>query len=197
MRVVLSGVPCAYCSTPKHRIFSKPRDASNLQVSSVSIIRLQKWSGQDPHHCTRSLQLYLPKLVVWLDIEDLDDVGKLEEYIDESAVILIFYSENDFRSINCRREFYTAVALEKPIIVVCEGDDSVMDTMKEECAKYYPEKYRNEGIDINHMLENVLAKDPICILKAGSISAESLKVRSERKRFTTRRKKYELIRESS
>jgi len=68
------------------------------------------------------------------------------------------------------------VAFEKPIIVVYEGDDSVMGKMKEECAKYCTEKYHNEGIDINHVLENILAKDPICILKAGSFSAETLKL---------------------
>jgi hypothetical protein len=53
-------------------------------------------------------------------------VGKLEEYIAESAVILIFYSKKDFRSI------YAPVALEKHFIAVCEVDDSAMDTMKEE-----------------------------------------------------------------
>jgi hypothetical protein len=134
-------------------------------------------SGQDKTHTiARSLQLYLPRLVVWLDVDDLDDVERLEDYIAESAVILIFYSENYFRSFNCRREFYAAVALEKPIIVVYEGDASVVDKMKEECAKYCTEKYRNEGIDINHVLENILTKDPICILKAGSFSAETLKL---------------------
>jgi len=134
-------------------------------------------SGQDKTHTiARTLQLYLPRLAVWLDVDDLDDVERLEECIAESAVILIFYSENYFRSFNCRREFYAAVALEKPIIVVYEGDDSVVDKMKEECAKYCTEKYRNEGIDINHVLENILAKDPICILKAGSFSAETLKL---------------------
>ena len=54
--------------------------------------------------------------------KDLDDVGKLEEYIAESAVILIFYSKKDFRSI------YAPVALEKHFIAVCEVDDNAMDT---------------------------------------------------------------------
>jgi hypothetical protein len=49
-------------------------------------------------------------------------VGKLEEYIAESAVILIFYSKKDFRSI------YAPVALEKHFIAVCEVDDNAMDT---------------------------------------------------------------------
>ena len=60
------------------------------------------------------------------------------------------------------------MALEKPIIVVYEGDDSVVDKMKEEYAKYCTEKYNSEGTDINHVLENTLTKDPICILKTGS-----------------------------
>jgi len=54
-------------------------------------------SGQDKTHTiVRSLKLYLLRLVVWLDIDNLDDVERLEEYIAESAVILIFYSENYF-----------------------------------------------------------------------------------------------------
>jgi len=134
-------------------------------------------SGQDQTHTiARLLQLYLPRLVIWLDVDDLDDVERLEEYIAESAVILIFYSDTYFRSFNCQREFYKAVALEKPIIVVYAGDDSVVDKRKEECTKYCTEKYRNEGIDISHVLENILAKDPICMLKAGSFSAETLKL---------------------
>ena len=77
---------------------------------------------------------------------------------DWSAVIHTFYSDKYFRSFNCRREFYKAVALDKPIIIAYEGDDTVVDEMKEKCAKYCSEKYRNEGIDINHVLENILAK---------------------------------------
>jgi len=90
-------------------------------------------SGQDKTHAiARKPQLYLPGLIIWLDVDDLDDVGRLEEYIAESAVVLIFYSKGYFRSVNCRREFYHAVALEKPIVVVYDGDDTVIKEMKEE-----------------------------------------------------------------
>ena len=95
---------------------------------------------------------------------NLDDVGRLEEYI-------IFYSENYFRSL---REFYMDVALEKPIMVVYEGgDDSVVAKVKDECKTYCTEKYLNEGID-KPCLGEYSDKRPYLygMLKAGSFSAE-------------------------
>jgi len=133
-------------------------------------------SGQDKTHAiARKLQLYLPGLIIWLDVDNLDDVGKLEECIAESAVVLIFYSKGYFGSENCRREFYHAVALEKPIIVVYDGDDIVIQEMKDECETYCKEQYSGEGTNIDDVLD-MISKDPICLLKARSFSAETMKI---------------------
>jgi hypothetical protein len=130
-------------------------------------------SGQDKTHIiARSLQLYLPKLLIWLDVDNLDDVGRLEEDIAESAVVLIFYSEGYFRSVNCRREFYQAVLIDKSIIVVYESNASVVGEMKEECAKYCTDGFLLEV----GSLQEILTKDPIQLLKGGSFSAETLKL---------------------
>ena len=60
---------------------------------------------------------------LWLDVEQLDDVGKLEQSVRESATFVIFLSKWYFASKNCRRELYTALG-DKPIIVVHEEDEA-------------------------------------------------------------------------
>ena len=38
---------------------------------------------------------------IWLDVEQLDDVGKLEESVRESACFCLFLSKGYFASKNC------------------------------------------------------------------------------------------------
>jgi hypothetical protein len=70
---------------------------------------------------------------VWLDVDELQDISKLEESVAESAVFILYYSGGYFRSKNCRREIYAAVQLDKPIILLYEGDESVIKEMENEC----------------------------------------------------------------
>jgi hypothetical protein len=41
---------------------------------------------------------------VFLDVDDLEDIGALEEYIEKSQSIMIFVSKGYFLSKNCLRE---------------------------------------------------------------------------------------------
>ena len=52
-----------------------------------------------PHVC-RQLQLCLPGVRVFLDVDDLKDISALESSIEQSAVVLIFLSKNYFGSRN-------------------------------------------------------------------------------------------------
>jgi len=112
-----------------------------------------------------------------LDVDELDDVDRLEEYIVESAVVLVFYSKGYFRSQNCRKEFYKAVALGKSIIVLYDGSEGgALEEMKEECVTYCDNsESRSESTSISHLLD-ILSNAPICWLKEGTFSAESLKL---------------------
>jgi hypothetical protein len=85
------------------------------------------------HAITRKLQLFLPGLKVWLDVDELQDISQLEESVKESAVFILYYSGGYFRSKNCRREIYAAIKLEKPIILLYEGDKSILQEMEDEC----------------------------------------------------------------
>merc|ERR1711951_151932 len=76
-------------------------------------------SGQD--QCAtikRQLMLFLPASSIFLDVDDLEAVDKLEEYVDASAVIMIFVSQGYFKSGNCLREARSTVKKGKPITLV-------------------------------------------------------------------------------
>ena len=94
-------------------------------------------TGQD--QCAtikRQLCLLMPKISVFLDVDDLEDIGALEEYIDRSQVILIFVSKGYFKSGNCLREARHAVAQVKPLTLVRDGDRAQMalaDIKRGEC----------------------------------------------------------------
>jgi hypothetical protein len=85
------------------------------------------------HAITRKLQLFLPGLKVWPNVDELQDISKLEESVVQSAVFILYYSRGYFRSKNCRREIYAAIKLDKPIILLYEGDELVLQEMEEEC----------------------------------------------------------------
>ena len=55
---------------------------------------------------------------MWLDVDNLQEVGKLEQYVLESATILVLLSRGYFASTCCRRELYTALDASKPHILV-------------------------------------------------------------------------------
>ena len=71
----------------------------------------------------RQLKLSLPSNVsIFLDVDDMKDIGMLEEYIKQSMVILIFVSKGYFSSRNCQREIKQTVDSEKRIVLVREAD---------------------------------------------------------------------------
>ena len=70
----------------------------------------------------RCIQLLLPSAVVFLDVDDLEEIGKLEWYIDASACVMIFLSKGYFLSRNCLREARQTVEKQIPIVLVHEAD---------------------------------------------------------------------------
>jgi len=64
------------------------------------------WStGQD--QCAiikRQLQLLMPGVIVFLDVDDLQDIGDLESYVRATGLMLFFLSKHYFSSRNCLRE---------------------------------------------------------------------------------------------
>ena len=62
-------------------------------------------TGQDQNAVIkRQLQHLLPSIRAFLDVDDLVEIGNLEEYIRESACVQFFLSKGYFQSRNCLRE---------------------------------------------------------------------------------------------
>ena len=57
----------------------------------------------------RQLCMLVPGVCIFLDVDDLEEISALEEYIDQTCVILIFLSKGYFLSRNCMREVRAAV----------------------------------------------------------------------------------------
>ena len=76
-------------------------------------------TGQD--QCAtikRQLLAYIPGLCVFLDVDDLKSIDALEEYVEQTSVIMIFVSQGYFKSKNCLREARCTVDKKKPIVLV-------------------------------------------------------------------------------
>ena len=69
------------------------------------------WStGQDQARSIKELlKESLPGVRVFLDVDDLEDISKLEEEVEASAIIIVFLSASYFASRNCMRELSHAV----------------------------------------------------------------------------------------
>ena len=63
----------------------------------------------------------LPDARVFLDVDDLKE-GKGAEYVDASAMSLIFCSQGYFSSPNCMRELLRAAVTRKPILTLLEPE---------------------------------------------------------------------------
>jgi len=128
----------------------------------------------------------MPGLKVWLDIDQLIDISNLEESISDSVVFGIYYSSGYFRSEICRRELYTAIRLEKPIVIIYYGDHGKLnDVIAEECIRYCRDNdspgpplilEKMFGDTHSDFTTSVLNQDPIQWLDRGGFSAASLNI---------------------
>ena len=141
-------------------------------------------TGQDQTHTVvRQLQLLLPGVRIWLDVDNLDDVGKLEESVADSATFIIFLSSGYFRSWNCRRELYAALASVRPFIVVHEADTAkggaslaaLRDECRDSCVEVAPPaypSYSGPGEVLTRVFEEA---EPIVWVRVHDFQLESLK----------------------
>jgi hypothetical protein len=131
----------------------------------------------------RKLQLLLPGVRIWLDVDNLSDLGRLEESVADAAVFVIFLSATYFRSANCRHEMYTALALNRPIVTVRETDEdkggASVDALQRECQQFcveaapaaYPAYLGPE-----EALRRVFGREPIMWSRVNDFQTVSLKM---------------------
>jgi len=109
-------------------------------------------SGQDQVTVIkRQLQFLCPQANIFLDLDDIQDIGYLERYIEESQCISPFLSKGYFFSVNCNRELTAAISCKKPMAPVHEVDlDHGGVPLDVLCSQCKPEHYHAifEGPDI-------------------------------------------------
>jgi len=100
-------------------VFAPPiaDDAYHLFLSHV-------WtSGQDQMRIIKQRLLELvPDLTVFLDVDDLKEIGDLAQYIQRSHAVLAFCSKGYFQSKNCMIELRSATTEQKTIIALLDPD---------------------------------------------------------------------------
>jgi len=80
-------------------------------------------TGQDQMRVIKQRLLEMcPSLRVFLDVDDLKEIGDLEGYVRRTQTVLVFCSDGYFFSKNCMRELLSSVHLKKEIITVLELD---------------------------------------------------------------------------
>jgi len=97
-------------------------------------------SGQDQVAVIkRKLQLMLPGCRIFLDVDDLEEIGALDTYIKSSQCVLIFLSRGYFVSANVLREVDAALDFEKPLVLVHEKELSkggvLLETLHADLAR--------------------------------------------------------------
>eukprot|EP00322_Chrysochromulina_rotalis_P031368 CAMPEP_0115875040 /NCGR_PEP_ID=MMETSP0287-20121206/24876_1 /TAXON_ID=412157 /ORGANISM="Chrysochromulina rotalis, Strain UIO044" /LENGTH=901 /DNA_ID=CAMNT_0003330259 /DNA_START=255 /DNA_END=2960 /DNA_ORIENTATION=- len=99
------------------------------------------WANQDAvATIKRNLQLLLPGVRMFLDVDDLDSVDDLELYVGSSQSCLILLgSVKYFTSVNCLRELATAAKEGLPLVTVHETDlnksGSTLDVLLRACPE--------------------------------------------------------------
>ena len=84
----------------------------------------------------RQLLLLIPGISIFLDVDDLLEIGDLELYVQQTGCILIFLSRGYFYSTNCMREAQAVTNQKKPVVLLREDDINkggiaLADIMKE------------------------------------------------------------------
>jgi hypothetical protein len=67
---------------------------------------------------------YVYRLDAALQVDDLEEIGDLEGYIDRTSTILIYCSSGYFQSKNCMRELVSTTTKRKPVITLIDPDAS-------------------------------------------------------------------------
>ncbi|EOD10874.1 hypothetical protein EMIHUDRAFT_215127 [Emiliania huxleyi CCMP1516] len=102
------------------------------------------WStGQDAVAVIKNeLLQFLPGCEIFLDVDDLKNIGELEAYIGRSQVVLCFLSRGYLRSTNCLREIRAALEMGKPLVLVHEADPAKGGGTLAELRSECPEELR-------------------------------------------------------
>jgi hypothetical protein len=107
--------------------------------------------------------------LVCAQVDDLEEIGDLEGYIDRTRKILVYCSKGYFQSANCMRELVAATTMSKSTIALLDPDGSRGGLPPKEIQKQLIEaeqKFEKWGIDDDAPLgedlyRHLFAREPI------------------------------------
>ena len=105
-----------------------------MLLPGVSIFLDVDEGGSNKYQLLRSP--LISRISRYLQVDDLESIDELEEYIEGSQVIMIFASKGYFKSDNCLREARTAVEKAKPLTLMHDpvrGGATLEFIQQEEC----------------------------------------------------------------
>ena len=129
----------------------QPPELKLAQGMTYHLFLSHIWStGQDTVAVIkRQLNLLMPGVIVFLDVDDLEEIGNLEQYVAASQCVLILLSRGYFFSANCLREINYAIAMNKPLILVHEPDPGKgglpLAELREDCE--------SKGVDVEYIFD--------------------------------------------
>jgi len=117
----------------RHKADDKAVTAPQLPFSSMMpaakffhLFLSHVWgTGQDQMRIIKQRLLeMIPDLSVFLDVDDLEEIGNLESYIERSSSVLVYCSRGYFASKNCMRELVSSTVKQKAMIALVDMDAS-------------------------------------------------------------------------
>jgi hypothetical protein len=185
--LILSGGVLSFVSTPTFRLVSSGHEP-NLELSRSHHFHgflSHVWgTGQDSTHTiVRRMQLLVAGCKIWLDVDNMDNVGELEACVADATVFLIFLSKGYFQSANCRRELYSALSCDKPIVTIREAAEdkggASVEALKQECLDACTAQSAPAdavGLAADEVVRRVVAVEPILWARVKDFQAELLKM---------------------
>jgi len=95
-------------------------------------------TGQDQMRIVKArLRELIPELAIFLDVDDLEEIGNLAQYIQASLMVLVYCSQGYFTSKNCMRELVAAFHANTPLIALVDLDQNHYGglSIEEVCAQ--------------------------------------------------------------
>ena len=166
-------------SSDETRTVSRPKPYFHVFLSHV-------WgTGQDQMRIVKQrLFEMMPDLVVFLDVDDLEEIGDLEGYIERTQTVLIYCSDGYFRSQNCMRELVSSTVQQKPTIALLDMDMARGGLTQQQVhqrlllAEDSYERWdfdRNETPSGRELYEALFATEPIEWTRIGHFQARALR----------------------
>ena len=106
------------------------------------------WSSAQDANATikRQLTRLLEHVHLFLDVDDLDDIARLDEYIAQSQLMMLYVSRGYFTSAACQAEMMSMVKWGKPFLLIHESDPKNGGKPWDEFVQECPEQLNATGI---------------------------------------------------